>query len=418
MFFLRSSVIVMAAAARSHLPVLRSCAGLDALERRVDDRLLDPEVLGDQVDQVDVEADRSCLVSFELERRVRQVGAGRELARGGISVTPAAAAPPLVAPEPPPAPPEPPEEPELQAARPKAAAAATTTTRERVVMREVTGGLSWFGRRTDPDAQSGIMARVAFRSGICPVTTAYHRGVVTGDDTRYDDLRTWSVDRLRSEQTARLRETVQAAYASVPHYRAAFDAMGLHPHDLRSLDDLARFPFTTKAELRESIPSACSPCPGSRWPASTPRRAPPARRRSSATPGPTSTCGPSLHRARSAPPVCGPATSSTSPSATGCSPAASAAITGPSAWAARWCRRPPGRPPARCSYGRLRRRRVCCARRPMRWILDESAARGSTRPRPRCGSACSGPSPGRRPCGPRSSRPSPSTPSTSTACPR
>ena len=53
--------------------------------------------------------------------------------------------------------------------------------------------------------------------------------MATGDDTRYDDLRTWSVGRLRSEQTARLRETVQAAYASVPHYRAAFDAVGLQP---------------------------------------------------------------------------------------------------------------------------------------------------------------------------------------------
>ena len=78
--------------------------------------------------------------------------------------------------------------------------------------------------------------------------------MATGDDTRYDDLRTWSVDRLRSEQTARLRETVQAAYASVPHYRRAFDAAGVHPDDLRSLDDLARVPFTTKADLRRELP--------------------------------------------------------------------------------------------------------------------------------------------------------------------
>ena len=78
--------------------------------------------------------------------------------------------------------------------------------------------------------------------------------MTTGDDTRYDDLRTWSVDRLRSEQTARLRETVQAAYASVPHYRTAFDAVGLHPRDVRSLDDLARVPFTTKDDLRQQYP--------------------------------------------------------------------------------------------------------------------------------------------------------------------
>ena len=91
------------------------------------------------------------------------------------------------------------------------------------------------------------MARAGIRGGICSVTTAYHRGVATGDDTRYDDLRTWSVGRLRSEQTARLRETLHAAYASVPHYRAAFDAVGLRPGDVRSLEDLARVPFTSWA---------------------------------------------------------------------------------------------------------------------------------------------------------------------------
>jgi phenylacetate-CoA ligase len=98
------------------------------------------------------------------------------------------------------------------------------------------------------------MARAGSRSGIRPVTTAYHRGVVTGDDSRYDDLRTWSAGRLRTEQTTRLRETVQAAYASVPHYRAAFDAVGLEPGDVRSLDDLARVPFTSKEDLRQQYP--------------------------------------------------------------------------------------------------------------------------------------------------------------------
>ncbi|MEO7234536.1 MAG: phenylacetate--CoA ligase PaaK [Lapillicoccus sp.] len=78
--------------------------------------------------------------------------------------------------------------------------------------------------------------------------------MATGDDTRFDDLRTWSVDRLRSQQTARLRETVQAAYAAVPHYRAAFDAAGLHPSDVRTLEDLRRVPFTTKEDLRQGYP--------------------------------------------------------------------------------------------------------------------------------------------------------------------
>jgi phenylacetate-coenzyme A ligase PaaK-like adenylate-forming protein len=78
--------------------------------------------------------------------------------------------------------------------------------------------------------------------------------VVSGDDTRFDDLRTWSRDRLRAQQTARLRETVQAAYAAVPHYRAAFDAVGLHPSDVRTLEDLHRVPFTTKEDLRQGYP--------------------------------------------------------------------------------------------------------------------------------------------------------------------
>ena len=39
-----------------------------------------------------------------------------------------------------------------------------------------------------------------------------------------------------------------------PHYRAAFDAAGVHPDDLHELSDLARFPFTTKADLRANYP--------------------------------------------------------------------------------------------------------------------------------------------------------------------
>jgi phenylacetate-CoA ligase len=79
--------------------------------------------------------------------------------------------------------------------------------------------------------------------------------VVTGiDDSQYDELRTWSVDRVRAGQVSALRETVRNAYASVPHYRRAFDAVGLSPSDIRSLDDLARVPFTTKEDLRQSYP--------------------------------------------------------------------------------------------------------------------------------------------------------------------
>jgi phenylacetate-CoA ligase len=47
---------------------------------------------------------------------------------------------------------------------------------------------------------------------------------------------------------------VQAAYASVPHYRQALDALGVRPADVRSMDDLTRLPFTTKDDLRANYP--------------------------------------------------------------------------------------------------------------------------------------------------------------------
>ncbi|MFD8249605.1 MULTISPECIES: phenylacetate--CoA ligase PaaK [Nocardia] len=61
-------------------------------------------------------------------------------------------------------------------------------------------------------------------------------------------------DRLAALQLERLRWSLNHAYTNVPHYRAAFDAAGVRPSDLRELSDLARFPFTTKAELRASYP--------------------------------------------------------------------------------------------------------------------------------------------------------------------
>ncbi len=63
-----------------------------------------------------------------------------------------------------------------------------------------------------------------------------------------------SVDELRALQLQRLRWSLDHAYRNVAHYRAKFDAAGVRPEDLNSLDDLARFPFTTKADLRETYP--------------------------------------------------------------------------------------------------------------------------------------------------------------------
>jgi len=63
-----------------------------------------------------------------------------------------------------------------------------------------------------------------------------------------------SVDELRALQLERLRWTARHAYDNVPHYRKKFDAKGVHPDDLRSLADLAKFPFTAKQDLRENYP--------------------------------------------------------------------------------------------------------------------------------------------------------------------
>jgi phenylacetate-CoA ligase len=63
-----------------------------------------------------------------------------------------------------------------------------------------------------------------------------------------------SVDELRALQLKRLKATLEHAYAHSPVYRAKFDAVGVHPDDLKSLADLSRFPFTTKKDLRDSYP--------------------------------------------------------------------------------------------------------------------------------------------------------------------
>ncbi|MDB5919136.1 MAG: paaF [Massilia sp.] len=63
-----------------------------------------------------------------------------------------------------------------------------------------------------------------------------------------------SRDELQALQLERMQWTLKHAYDNVPHYRAAFDAAGVHPTDLKSLADLAKFPFTEKKTLRENYP--------------------------------------------------------------------------------------------------------------------------------------------------------------------
>jgi phenylacetate-CoA ligase len=59
---------------------------------------------------------------------------------------------------------------------------------------------------------------------------------------------------LKALQLSRLKSTLERAYNKVPHYKKKFDAAGVKPGDLKSLADLARFPFTVKTDLRDNYP--------------------------------------------------------------------------------------------------------------------------------------------------------------------
>jgi phenylacetate-CoA ligase len=64
----------------------------------------------------------------------------------------------------------------------------------------------------------------------------------------------FSLKKIKSLQLERLRWSLKHAYDRVPHFRRKFDAAGVKPGDCRSLADLAKFPFTTKADLRDNYP--------------------------------------------------------------------------------------------------------------------------------------------------------------------
>ncbi|ADJ43374.1 phenylacetate-CoA ligase [Amycolatopsis mediterranei S699] len=61
-------------------------------------------------------------------------------------------------------------------------------------------------------------------------------------------------DELAALQLERLQWTLRHAYTNVPAYTRKFDEAGVHPDDCKELADLAKFPFTTKQDLRENYP--------------------------------------------------------------------------------------------------------------------------------------------------------------------
>src|SRR3954452_17769683 len=70
----------------------------------------------------------------------------------------------------------------------------------------------------------------------------------------YDEAERWSLDELRARQLQRLQWSVWHAFDHVEHYRTAFEDRGVHPEDIRSLEDTRLLPFTSKADLRANYP--------------------------------------------------------------------------------------------------------------------------------------------------------------------
>ena len=70
----------------------------------------------------------------------------------------------------------------------------------------------------------------------------------------YHAIETASRDELTALQTERMKWSLRHTYENVPYFKAKCEAHGAHPEDFRSLDDLARFPFTSKEDLRRNYP--------------------------------------------------------------------------------------------------------------------------------------------------------------------
>jgi phenylacetate-CoA ligase len=77
---------------------------------------------------------------------------------------------------------------------------------------------------------------------------------LTPNKSDLDPIETASRDELSALQLERLKWSLRHAYDNVPMYRQRFDAAGVHPDDLQSLADLAKFPFTYKTDLRDNYP--------------------------------------------------------------------------------------------------------------------------------------------------------------------
>ena len=78
------------------------------------------------------------------------------------------------------------------------------------------------------------------------------------------DIETMPREELRKLQLARMQETLKRCYENIPFYKDAFDKAGVKPEDLQSLEDLARFPFTVKQDMRDAYPDGLFAVPRSK----------------------------------------------------------------------------------------------------------------------------------------------------------
>ena len=86
------------------------------------------------------------------------------------------------------------------------------------------------------------------------MNTASAIKATAADPATLDAEELMSRDEIEALQLTRLKETVRYAYDRVPLYTKKFDDAGVHPDDLKELSDLAKFPYTTKEDLRQSYP--------------------------------------------------------------------------------------------------------------------------------------------------------------------
>ena len=99
-----------------------------------------------------------------------------------------------------------------------------------------------------PDSAGAIGSRAARSGG------RRHARTNRPDRTLIEPIETASRDEIAALQTQRLKCDAAARLRNVPAYRKKFDDAGVHPDDFRRLADLAKFPFTTKADLRDNYP--------------------------------------------------------------------------------------------------------------------------------------------------------------------